>query len=475
MKNILNKITCIVMIGALNVACSDYLDVTPEDKLLESQLYSTEAGIRNQLNGVYHKITSEPLYGGRLTLNIMEVLGQRYTIPRSDSYYTPFRTYDYADGDVRNVFEGIWSNAYIAILNLNDLITNIDKYDVLNENLSNQFKGEAYGLRAMIHFDLLRIFGPIYSENPDNIAIPYYTKAMAQNGEILSASEVMALVLSDLEMAETLLQNDPIIGSTPPSSDYDANIRQLRFNYYAVKALQARANLYAGNKEAANTAAKVVIDEAASTFPWTAPSDIISAGGSPDRIFSKEVIFGPQNVNLYNRHNALFSDQLRAINVLYYSEARLEQMFEANENDYRYNSTWIRPTSGEITFRTFYKFADVAENRMAFRFMQPLIRISEMYYIAAETEADQIMALEYLNTVRYNRGLIDLEADADLQDEIRKEYMREFYGEGQMFFYYKRLNVDRIPNANSNSSRSFITMTPENYVIPLPDSELKYQ
>ncbi|MCH4551337.1 RagB/SusD family nutrient uptake outer membrane protein [Aestuariibaculum lutulentum] len=474
MKNILNKITCIVMIGAFT-ACSDYLDVTPEDKLLESQLYSTEAGINNQLNGVYHKLTSEPLYGGRLTMSTMEVLGQRYTFPRTDSYYTPFRTYNYSNGSVRGAFEGIWTNAYNAILNLNDLITNIDKYNVLNEETSQLYKGEAYGLRAMIHFDLLRIFGPVYSLNPDNIAIPYYTEAKAENGELLSATEVINLVLADLDMAEEFLANDAIIGSTPPSSNYDYNVRQLRFNYYAVKALQARVNLYAGNTEEAYTAAKFVIDETAATFPWTAPAAIISAGGDPDRVFSKEVIFGPQNVELYRRHDALFSDKLRATSVLYYSEARLTQLFEDNENDYRYNSTWIRPTSGEITFKTFYKFADVAESRMNFRYMQPLIRKSEMYYILAETETDETKALEYLNTVRYNRGLIDVEAGVDIQAEIQKEYMREFYGEGQIFFYYKRLNIEKITNANSNSSRSFVTMTPESYVVPLPESELKYQ
>ncbi|MCR8668918.1 RagB/SusD family nutrient uptake outer membrane protein [Aestuariibaculum sp. M13] len=475
-KNNIIKIIGVVFIGITSSSCSDYLDVTPEDKILESQLYATEGGIQNQLNGVYHRITSEPLYGGRLTMGVMELLAQRYTIARSDSDYAPFVGYNYSNEDLRSSFDGIWTNAYVSILNLNDLITNVDKYGVLNPEKSNIIKGEAYGLRAMLHFDLLRIFGPIYSENPESSAIPYYSEAKAENGEILSAKAVMELVLKDLDMAESLLENDPILGNSSITDGYYLNNRKLHLNYFGVKALQARVNLYAGNIETAKTAAKFVIDEASSIYPWTSPSAITSAGGNPDRSFSPEVIFGPQNVNLYNRYDNMFSGELRANDVLYYNESRLDQMFESNESDYRYNYIWIKPTEGgEITFRTFHKFADVAEPDMPFRYMQPLIRKTEMYYILAEAETDEITALEYLNTVRYNRGLVNAESGVDIQAEIEKEYMREFFGEGQLFFYYKRRNIEKIPNAKSTSSRSFITMSPEKYVLPLPDSELKYQ
>ena len=72
--------------------------------------------------------------------------------------------------------------------------------------------------------------------------------------------------------------------------------------------------------------------------------------------------------------------------------------------------------------------------------MQPLIRMSEMYYIASETEPNLVAATDYLNLVRNHRGLPDLDATLiDLPSELLKEYKREFYGEGQLFFYYKRI------------------------------------
>jgi hypothetical protein len=60
-----------------------------------------------------------------------------------------------------------------------------------------------------------------------------------------------------------------------------------------------------------------------------------------------------------------------------------------------------------------------------------------MYYIAAEAQTDKTLAFGYLNTVRKNRGLLDLPLTAVIATEIRNEYKREFYGEGQLFFYYK--------------------------------------
>jgi hypothetical protein len=51
--------------------------------------------------------------------------------------------------------------------------------------------------------------------------------------------------------------------------------------------------------------------------------------------------------------------------------------------------------------------------------------------------------------------------------EIAKEYIKEFYAEGQLFFYYKRLGTLPVP-------RSAVTMTAQTYVFPLPDNEIEF-
>ena len=96
-----------------------------------------------------------------------------------------------------------------------------------------------------------------------------------------------------------------------------------------------------------------------------------------------------------------------------------------------------------------------------------------MYYIAAETEADKNKAVDYLNKVRFNRGLTDLSYSVNLTTELQKEYQKEFFGEGQLFFYYKRRGVTSVHNGNSTSGN--VSMNATKYVFPLPLSEMQYR
>ncbi|WP_315815445.1 RagB/SusD family nutrient uptake outer membrane protein [Paraflavitalea speifideaquila] len=103
----------------------------------------------------------------------------------------------------------------------------------------------------------------------------------------------------------------------------------------------------------------------------------------------------------------------------------------------------------------------------------PMVRLSEMYYIMAECEPDATKAREYFNTVRKNRGLVDIAPSANLNTELQKEYQKEFWGEGQLFYYYKRRNITSIPNGAAASGN--ITMNAAKYVFPLPLSETQYR
>ena len=80
-----------------------------------------------------------------------------------------------------------------------------------------------------------------------------------------------------------------------------------------------------------------------------------------------------------------------------------------------------------------------------------LIKLSEAYYIAAEclgTTGSEVYNLpaawEYLNRIFLDRGNYNwgtIYAEVYLQDWLTKEYIREFVGEGQKFFYFKRRNM----------------------------------
>ena len=77
-----------------------------------------------------------------------------------------------------------------------------------------------------------------------------------------------------------------------------------------------------------------------------------------------------------------------------------------------------------------------------------------------------------MNKVRASRGCFSLTPTQEsLQDEITNEFRREFLGEGQMFFFYKRHNMFKIPSGKDVNGTGTIDMLASYYVVPLPDSE----
>ncbi|WP_443937785.1 RagB/SusD family nutrient uptake outer membrane protein [Pedobacter sp. MW01-1-1] len=470
-KNI-QFIALVLAILAL-ASCKKFLSVTPDDKVLESQAYQNKSGINGVLNGLYLNLAKDALYGDNLTLSTMEILGQNYSVPGTHSYYS---TLSFAQNQSKTKFNTIWTSAYKNILSTNTFIENLDKYGtgVLTANEMSIYKGEAIAMRAMMHFDLLRIFGPVYSNGDSTLnAIPYYNKSTQSANAILPANKVMELVIADLKTAESMLAVDPIIASgVMPTFQNDGKDflrnRNYRLNYYAVKALEARVFLYRTDKVSALAASKLVIQKK-NYFPWVS-ADSINRSTSPDRIFTTEMISGIQCSQLYTKQNAYFSDALADNVILAPNLTRLQNLYNDNINDFRYKLNWLN--SGVKPYYSFNKYADVTNKSMPFRFTVPLLKLSEVYYIAAECEPNNATALEYLNTVRNNRGLQSLSATANLPNELTLEYQREFIGEGQIFFYYKRKNLNAIPNGSAATGN--IAMTKANYIAPLPLSETDF-
>ena len=105
----------------------------------------------------------------------------------------------------------------------------------------------------------------------------------------------------------------------------------------------------------------------------------------------------------------------------------------------------------------------------------PLMRVSEMYYIAAECESDWQEGVKHLETVRSHRGLssapLRCGSKDDLQNEIEKEYRKEFIAEGQLFYYFKRLNKSVTIKSPMSGSK---TIEPNCFTLDRPDDENTY-
>lgn len=471
----------ILACSTMMVSCDSWLEVKPYDKISEGELQKSEEGYQKMLNGIYIDLNSDALYGQSLSVEMIEVMGGAYAIGTDNSVwgnYKDLSNYQYGTEYWRNRLDQTWNKAYALILNCNKILENIDQnQDLFTGGNYYAVKGEALALRAMLHFDMLRLFGPVYAKDSDKKAIPYYNKQTNSPEPILTAKEVAEKVVADLEEARILLANDPVktegtlmSGSQDGTSNF-MRYRALRLNYYAVEALLARVNLYMGNKtEAFKYATDVIKTADQGIFPFVDKSLVIGSPADPDRIFSSEVLFALTNTSRSKIHKN-FYDPSRLPNYVF----RMDDNLMSNivyggaattggyQDDYRYRANWIATGSN----RYFYKYSDMVANGSIQNTMIPMIRLGEMFLIAAESQSDNLAnGVQYVNALRRNRGVANLQTLTS--DLLKYEYIRELYGEGQLFYLYKRLNSDIITSSNANKNPKASDLI---FVVPLPDSE----
>lgn len=463
------------------VACESWIDVEPTDRLSEDKVYSTQKGFLQALNGVYAEMNNNTVYGGHLSVGVIDVLAQYYDGGSENSYtYYYYPRYDYTNTGVKNTFSSVWSKMYSLISSANIILEKCEQTDVLPSQYQKMIKGEALAMRAMFHFDLLRLFGPVMSENAHEMAIPYVTVADQNIQDFLTADVVIDRIIHDLTEASGLLQSsDPILTDgvkhTPEAGDnIDFCYRQYRLNYFAVQVLLARAHLWKGDQTEALNISENAISKAESIFPFISSS---AANGSyPDRVFSSEVIFALYNTNRINVYRKYFASTLDTRNILSFAgtldSGRIPELYDS-QNDLRYKM-WSASSEGDNDL-IFNKYEDVVlkdGSTNHYCYMMPLIRLSELYLIAAECETDFSKALTYLNTLRNKRNCPNVTPrnSEELMNNITSEFRKEMIGEGQMFFFYKRHAMQSIPNGSSTSGN--INMIMKNYVVPVPDSEI---
>ncbi len=491
MKNI--KIFWILALAIALTACEDWLDVNASNQLDRNELFKTETGYGEALTGIYAELCNSALYGRELTFGVLDLCASYYTPGNySGVYISRWMQYKYGDSTEADAvsycssyWEQMWDRLYKQIANLNSLLENIDENQhVFTEDNYNLIKGEALGLRAYLHFDLLRLFAEAYPMGKDKAAIPYVSQLTHLVSPISTQDQVLNLILEDLKNARTLLEKDPMrLGITPASclaslpsgeasniSKYniaDWHNRRFRFNYYAAVATQARVYLWKGDKTSALQCAQEVIKDQQERFPWVVGAN---ASSDIDRSFATEHIFALNVTQIEKEMDQYIWDGELGLNNQWACKINANDLTNTYENytaDLRYQF-WFEQNGSDFLIAKFY------QNEGGFRFFQerlPLIRISEMYYIAAECAASVAEGTAYLDAVRSNRALTAQALDSsmsaeELEVEIRKEYKKEFCGEGQLWYYYKR---------KSHTDFSSYMTDVDYFTFKIPNSETGYR
>lgn len=464
-------------------SCKKWIDVKPSDRLSESMLFSSKEGFLKSLNGVYVELNNTALYGQNLSMGMVDVLAQYYYMTGSTHAFYDFTMFNYGSANNKTGFDNTWKKAYELIVNCNVIIAKCDEHrNVLPSPYYEIVKGEAYALRAMLHFDILRLFGPIWTEEskPRN-GIPYNTFVNSDLPPMLTNEKSMEAIIKDFETALALLEIDPIItegvrNAANVNGSNDFYFRQYRLNYFAVKGLMARAYMWMGDAPKALQTALAVINDARiddkDIFPPVAKASATHAE-KPDRMFSTEVLFSLYTINRTALYDNLFSpnqDLARRLsfNLGNADKARVDGMYD-DANDYRLRIWEVvnGPNGSILTNQKYRTYVDAPGQNMI-----PLLRMAEMYLIASECSDDINTAKQYLNTLRTNRNVISLAPtnEGELRAALTAEYRREMIGEGQQFFYYKRNAFQSIPNHAALIGNK--TMVLDNYKVPFPDSEI---
>lgn len=467
MKKLINKSIILSLVVALT-ACNDWLNVSPKTDMKAEDLFSTEAGFRDALIGVYALMATSNLYGKNLSYGYLDVLAQYYTSPRSNTstgYEHNLKNaaaYNYTESDEESRILSIWSSHFSAIANINQALLFIDENrDVFTlEDIHHIYKGEFLALRALLHFNVLRLFAPSPMMDNQNglnaFAIPYVEQYTNIAQPQLTVKEVLEKIVKDLLTAKNLMKEREIFNEFDSSSPMYK--RNQRMNYYAVTALLARVYLYENEKTLALTEVKEIIGEVDGENP-TSYTLTTSGATATNPMFQSELIFTLDVQKLKDLSESYFSETSLS-DVLLVSEKGKQTIFTASGLESDFRSSWLTATSnGKEYILTKY-------NNMNYI---PLFKLSELYLIAAEC-ADGEDAYWYLNQLRNHRGLSSIEHTKDIESYIYQEYRREFLGEGQLFFYYKRKLYDTV-GAEDNVGIEDLKAV---YNLPIPTSEIDF-
>lgn len=471
MKNRLKYM--MICLSLFAMGCNNWLDVQPKSQVKEEELFKSESGFRDALTGIYVLMGRTTTYGGNSTMGFLDMVAQVYS--GVDYEYENALSYNYKDETVKSIIDTMWSANYNAIANCNYLLKNIaESGSVLGNDLQSLIKGEALALRAFLHFDLLRGYAPSYKMGKDEPAIPYLREVTNSPVEQSTVAQVLDDVLTDLKEAQALLKPVDPIG--PSFSEYSEKesyaadeyiaddgfwlYRKSRLNYYGVTALMARVYLYGEDRVNALECAKEVIESG--KFELLTDQHLADDKNALARrnwsyiqsMGDREYISSLYVYNLKKGCSEQFFKDM-SVYACVISEQRKGSLFENVDLDVRSKKLFDIPSGSQREYVCKYETG----NRI------PLLKLSEMYLIAAEASGD----IAYLETLRTHRGYGNqpLPENADFQEELRKEYQKEFVAEGQLFYFYKRQNMSTIPFMAQSMNR-------EVYVFPMPDNELEF-
>jgi starch-binding outer membrane protein, SusD/RagB family len=488
--NLLYKtLICVAFVGGLSSCVNNWLDESPYDSTDASGAISSSTDLNTARIGMYAILrgnsTLDDYYAARMIyygdvrgedMQAVSGGGGRSTVSYNMTWTTPTNAPD------------IWQTPYIVIERANNIIKAAESGTLSDESTAkseiDQCDAEAKVVRAMAHFDLVRVYGNPYTMDSTSLGIPVVSSVLeptAQEGRN-TVAEVYKQVISDLTSA---------INSGALQTTLDDGY----INVWAAKALLTRVYLTKGDNQAALNVAEDIISNSPYTL-WT-HDQYVNAWDKNNSVHTNEAIFE------FLINNSSYWTDREGIAYLYdesgYNDAVATKSFigkaKADDpNDVRLgtillpkDSANIKMFTDSITKVTYPVYINKYRNdggdvRMA---DVVLLRLSEVYLSAAEAAyklGDKTTAAKYLDAI-VNRAdpVRHATASSITLTQILWERRKELIGEGQRFFDAMRNNetivrytgkADRGWNAPLDSHSMSYDRTYYKALLPIPQAEI---
>ena len=219
----------LIIICALTlVSCDKFLDVKPSNSGDSSTSIQTVKDAQIIMNGIMRKMSSSSYYGRNFIMYGDAKGGDLAIISQGRGLDG---LYSFNQDANKNSYSGFWSQMYHCLAQINNLIENINKMQAAGSKEDfKDIKGQALTARALIYFDLVRLYGKPYNMDKNAFGVPNVLTLIDATAQPTRATvaENYTQILADLKEAEGLMTKSKANGY---------------FNYYANLAIQARVYL----------------------------------------------------------------------------------------------------------------------------------------------------------------------------------------------------------------------------------------
>ncbi|MBR6424253.1 MAG: RagB/SusD family nutrient uptake outer membrane protein [Bacteroidales bacterium] len=471
----MKKISIILAAIALVLSsCAGFLDVTPTNQAAASSSIMNEADAKVMLNGLYDAMTTSSFYGRNFILYGDAKSGD-LTIQSNGRGYDYMFAYSHSVTNYN--MSGFWTTGYNMIMLCNNIIENIDRLKEEGTTGLDEYRAQALTIRAMIHYDLCRLYGKSYNDDKSSYGIPIADKTVPAGAQLLrnSVEEVYSVVIRDLDDAAATISKKKNNGFV---------------NYYANRALKARVMMDMQNYSEALSLAEEIIDSG--VYMLYSNSQWVASWSSQ---FGSESIFElGMNVNEgdLGKTGCLGAQYILGggtgdNNQIYMaSKAWLERMAE-DPGDIRWGVMGLDQVGehdGIDRMGSCYKYyggldmkGDGKASSSAVNIK--LIRLSEIYLIAAEAAVrtnNMSKASNYYNEI-HKRSPNLTPVNTVTAEMVLAEKNKELFGEGLRFWDLIRTNAtivmdDTTPDVKVTTRETSFNRSFYKCILPIYNGEL---